>query len=60
MTAAIDVRESVTESVREMSSLVGGIAAATEGGHAAGPGLGQLAEDLRSQVLDLVATVRGS
>ncbi|MER7278687.1 methyl-accepting chemotaxis protein [Dactylosporangium sp. NPDC000244] len=59
--AAIGVLESVTGALREMSGLVDGVAAATEReDRGAGPGLGRLAEDLRGEVLGLVATVRGA
>ena len=48
---AVAVLESVTGSIREMSSLVNGIAAAVDGGHEMGTaGLSQLAEVLRSEV----------
>ncbi|GAA1535244.1 hypothetical protein GCM10009827_061870 [Dactylosporangium maewongense] len=53
--SAIAVLESVTQSLREMSSLVDGIAAAVDGKPS---GLAQLAESLRSEVLALVTTVR--
>nr|BFE57820.1 hypothetical protein GCM10020063_023460 [Dactylosporangium thailandense] len=59
--AAIGVLESVTGALREMSGLVDGVAAATEReDRGDGPGLGRLAEDLRGEVLGLVATVRGA
>lgn len=56
---AVAVLESVTGSIREMSSLVNGIAAAVDGGHDSGiAGLSQLAEVLRSEVHRFVTTAR--
>ncbi|GAA0801620.1 hypothetical protein Sya03_06870 [Spirilliplanes yamanashiensis] len=58
---AIEVLESVTESIREMSRLVTGIAAAVDGSHDSGnAGLSQLAEVLRGEVSRFVTTVRAS
>jgi hypothetical protein len=55
------VLEAVTESIREMSGLTTGIAAAVDGGGAHGTaGLSQLAEVLRSEVSRFVATARQS
>ncbi|GIM91569.1 methyl-accepting chemotaxis protein [Paractinoplanes toevensis] len=54
---AVHVLEAVTESVREMSGLTNGIAAAVDGGHDL-DGLSQLAEVLRSEVSRFVATAR--
>ena len=54
---AIAVLEAVTESIREMSGLTNGIAAAVDGGHGL-DGLSQLAEVLRSEVSRFVATAR--
>lgn len=57
--AADAVVESVTGSIREMSNLVNGIAAAVDGGHDSGiAGLSQLAEVLRSEVHRFVTTAR--
>jgi methyl-accepting chemotaxis protein len=56
---AIAVLEAVTASIREMSGLVDGIAAAVDGGHDSGTaGLSQLAEVLRSEVHRFVAMAR--
>jgi len=56
---AVAVLETVTNSIREMSNLVNGIAAAVDGGHDQGTtGLSQLAEVLRSEVSRFVATAR--
>jgi methyl-accepting chemotaxis protein len=56
---AIAVLEAVTGSIREMSGLVNGIAAAVDGGHDSGTaGLSQLAEVLRSEVHRFVAMAR--
>ncbi|WP_281247295.1 methyl-accepting chemotaxis protein [Micromonospora pattaloongensis] len=59
--SAIEVLEAVTGSVREMSSLVSGIATAVDGrGDADAAGLSQLAEVLRGEVHRFVTTVRQS
>jgi methyl-accepting chemotaxis protein len=56
---AIRVLESVTESIRQMSELVDGIANAVDGNQVPGqPGLSQLAEVLRAEVTRFVAMVR--
>ncbi|MBB2947107.1 methyl-accepting chemotaxis protein [Actinoplanes lutulentus] len=56
---AIRVLESVTESIRQMSELVDGIASAVDGNREPGqPGLSQLAEVLRAEVTRFVAKVR--
>ncbi|GAB1642715.1 methyl-accepting chemotaxis protein [Krasilnikovia sp. MM14-A1259] len=56
---AIGVLEAVTANIREMSSLVDGIALAVDGGRGAGStGLSQLAEVLRSEVNRFVTTAR--
>ncbi|WP_324291258.1 methyl-accepting chemotaxis protein [Paractinoplanes pyxinae] len=56
---AVAVLETVTNSIREMSGLVNGIAAAVDGGSAHGmAGLSQLAEVLRSEVNRFVSTAR--
>ncbi|GAA0508958.1 hypothetical protein Ade02nite_62440 [Paractinoplanes deccanensis] len=56
---ALIVLETVTNSLREMSGLVNGIAAAVDGGGAEGTaGLSQLAEVLRSEVNRFVTTAR--
>nr|WP_221375891.1 methyl-accepting chemotaxis protein [Actinoplanes polyasparticus] len=58
---AVAVLETVTNSIREMSGLVNGIAAAVDGGSAHGmTGLSQLAEVLRSEVNRFVSTARQS
>jgi methyl-accepting chemotaxis protein len=58
---AIGVLEAVTASIREMGSLVTGIAGAIDGGHGSdSAGLSQLAEVLRSEVQSFVTTVRSS
>ncbi|HET9516573.1 MAG TPA: methyl-accepting chemotaxis protein [Actinoplanes sp.] len=58
-TDAVDVLESVTNSLREMSGLVHGIAAAVDTGEGTGSaGLSQLAEMLRGEVHRFVTTVR--
>jgi methyl-accepting chemotaxis protein len=58
---AVSVLEAVTGSIREMSGLVNGIAAAVDGGHDAGTaGLSQLAEVLRSEVHRFVTLARQS
>ncbi|GID25624.1 methyl-accepting chemotaxis protein [Paractinoplanes brasiliensis] len=58
---AVTVLEAVTNSIREMSGLVNGIATAVDGGGAPGTaGLSQLAEVLRSEVNRFVATARAS
>ena len=58
---AVAVLETVTNSIREMSGLVNGIADAVDGGGAAGTaGLSQLAEVLRSEVNRFVVTARQS
>jgi methyl-accepting chemotaxis protein len=58
---AVAVLETVTGSIREMSGLTSGIAAAVDGGGAQDTsGLSQLAEVLRSEVSRFVATVRQS
>ncbi|MBL7255196.1 chemotaxis protein [Actinoplanes sp. LDG1-01] len=58
---AVAVLEAVTNSIREMSGLVNGIATAVDGGGAPGTaGLSQLAEVLRSEVSRFVATARAS
>ncbi|MFI5888980.1 methyl-accepting chemotaxis protein [Actinoplanes sp. NPDC051513] len=54
---AIAVLERVTESIREMSGLTNGIAAAVDGGHGM-DGLSQLAEVLRGEVSRFVETAR--
>jgi len=54
---AVAVLEAVTESIREMSGLTNGIAAAVDGGDEL-DGLSQLAEVLRSEVSRFVATAR--
>jgi methyl-accepting chemotaxis protein len=56
---AITVLEKVTESIREMSGLTNGIAAAVDGGHGM-DGLSQLAEVLRGEVSRFVETARQS
>ena len=56
---AVAVLETVTASIREMSGLVNGIAAAVDGGNETGTaGLSQLAEVLRAEVSRFVATAR--
>ncbi|MGA5303071.1 methyl-accepting chemotaxis protein [Nucisporomicrobium flavum] len=56
---AVAVLEAVTGSIREMSGLVGGIAAAVDGAHDSGvTGLSQLAEVLRSEVHRFVSMAR--
>ena len=56
---AIEVLESVTGSIREMSGLVDGIASAVDGGADTGTaGLSRLAETLRSEVHRFVSTAR--
>jgi methyl-accepting chemotaxis protein len=56
---AVNVLEAVTGNIREMSTLVNGIAQAVDGGHDSGTaGLSQLAEDLRSEVHRFVSTAR--
>ncbi|MBM2617453.1 chemotaxis protein [Actinoplanes sp. LDG1-06] len=58
---AVAVLETVTNSIREMSGLVNGIAIAVDGGGAPGTaGLSQLAEVLRSEVSRFVTTARAS
>ncbi|MCM4076775.1 methyl-accepting chemotaxis protein [Paractinoplanes hotanensis] len=58
---AVAVLETVTTSIREMSGLVNGIAAAVDGGSEHGmTGLSQLAEVLRSEVNRFVSTARQS
>ena len=58
---AVGVLEVVTDSIREMSGLVNGIAAAVDGGHDSGTaGLSQLAEVLRSEVHRFVTLARQS
>ncbi len=58
---AVAVLETVTGSIREMSGLTNGIAAAVDGGGAQDTsGLSQLAEVLRSEVSRFVAMVRQS
>ncbi|MGW4946264.1 methyl-accepting chemotaxis protein [Actinoplanes sp. NPDC004185] len=58
---AVGVLEVVTGSIREMSGLVNGIAAAVDGGHDSGTaGLSQLAEVLRSEVHRFVTMARQS
>jgi methyl-accepting chemotaxis protein len=58
---AMAVLETVTNSIREMSGLINGIAAAVDGGGAVGnTGLSQLAEVLRSEVNRFVTTARRS
>ena len=58
---AVSVLEVVTGSIREMSGLVNGIAAAVDGGHDSGTaGLSQLAEVLRSEVHRFVTLARQS
>ncbi len=58
---AVGVLEVVTGSIREMSGLVNGIAAAVDGGHDSGTaGLSQLAEVLRSEVHRFVTLARQS
>jgi methyl-accepting chemotaxis protein len=58
---AVDVLEAVTASIREMSGLVNGIAAAVDGRHDSGTaGLSQLAEVLRSEVHRFVTLARQS
>ena len=55
---AVAVLETVTGSIREMSGLTNGIAAAVDGGGAQDTsGLSQLGEVLRSEVSRLVAMV---
>jgi methyl-accepting chemotaxis protein len=56
---AVAVLEAVTNSIREMSSLVNGIATAVDGGSGTS-GLSQLAEVLRSEVSRFVSTARAS
>lgn len=56
---AIEVLESLTESVREMSRLISGIAAAVDGhSDSDASGLSQLAEVLRGEVYRFVTTAR--
>jgi len=56
---AIEVLESLTGSIREMSGLVDGIASAVDGGADSGTaGLSRLAETLRSEVHRFVSTAR--
>ncbi|MCA2217307.1 methyl-accepting chemotaxis protein [Wangella sp. NEAU-J3] len=56
---AVGVLEAVTDSIREMGTLVSGIAAAVDGRHDSGlTGLSQLAEVLRSEVHRFVSTAR--
>ena len=58
---AVSVLEVITGSIREMSGLVNGIAAAVDGGHDSGTaGLSQLAEVLRSEVHRFVTMARQS
>lgn len=58
---AIEVLESLTESVREMSRLISGIAAAVDGhSDSDTAGLSQLAEVLRGEVYRFVTTARES
>jgi methyl-accepting chemotaxis protein len=58
---AVNVLEAVTASIREMSGLVNGIAAAVDGGHDSGTaGLSKLAEVLRSEVHRFVTLARQS
>jgi methyl-accepting chemotaxis protein len=58
---AVNVLEAVTASIREMSGLVNGIAAAVDGGHDSGTaGLSRLAEVLRSEVHRFVTLARQS
>ncbi|MFI7546323.1 methyl-accepting chemotaxis protein [Actinoplanes sp. NPDC049599] len=58
---SVAVLEAVTGSIREMSGLVNGIAAAIDGGHDSGTaGLSQLAEVLRSEVHRFVTLARQS
>ncbi|AGL20526.1 methyl-accepting chemotaxis protein [Actinoplanes sp. N902-109] len=57
---AANVLDSVTGSIREMATLVNGIAAAVDGGHESGTtGLSNLAEVLRSEVHRFVTKARG-
>ena len=56
---AVAVLEALTASIREMSGLVDGIAAAVDGGHDSGTaGLSQLAEVLRGEVHRFVTRAR--
>ncbi|GLW33804.1 methyl-accepting chemotaxis protein [Actinoplanes regularis] len=57
---AVEVLEAVTENLREMHTLVSGIAAAVDGGQDTSAGLSQLAEVLRTEVNRFVTTVRQS
>ncbi|MEU4422594.1 methyl-accepting chemotaxis protein [Actinoplanes sp. NPDC024001] len=58
---AVGVLEGVSRSFREISSLIDGIAAAVDGGGAAGnAGLSQLAEVLRAEVTRFLTTARQS
>jgi methyl-accepting chemotaxis protein len=59
---AVAVLETVTGSIREMSGLTNGIAAAVDGGGGVQDtsGLSQLAEVLRSEVSRFVAIIRQS